>query len=137
MANSSAAVLTLLILWALMLLVVMELLRARLVLAGSIAGPEFKPDNANLSPFMQRLARAQSNCVEGLPLFGGLLLVALVSNRSAVTDGLAPWLLLARLVQTSIHLASLGVVAVNLRFAAFVVQLVIALYWCWALLARY
>ncbi len=136
MANSSATVLTLLILWALVLLVVMELLRTRLVLAGAVAGPEFRPDNANLSPFMQRLARAQSNCVEGLPLFGGLLLVALVSNRSVVTDGLAPWLLLARLVQSCTHLASLSVVAVNVRFAAFVAQLIISLYWCWALLAR-
>jgi len=134
MTNSSATVLTLLILWALLLLAVMELLRARLVLSGAVAGPEFKPDNANLSPFMQRLARAQSNCVEGLPLFGGLLLVALVSHRSAVTDGLTPWLLAARLVQSCAHLASLSVVAVNARFAAFVVQLVIAFYWCWALL---
>ena len=136
MANASATVLTLLILWALLLLVVMELLRSRLVLAGAIAGPEFKPDNANLSPFMQRLARAQSNCVEGLPLFGGLLIVALVSGRAVVTDGLATWLLAARVVQSCAHLASLSVVAVNIRFAAFAVQLVIALFWCWALLAR-
>lgn len=136
MANFSASVLVLLISWALLLLVAMELLRIRLVLAGDVAGPAFKPDNANLSPFMQRLARAQSNCVEGLPIFGGLLIVALVTGRSVVTDGLAPWLLVARVVQSCAHLASLGVFAVNVRFAAFAVQLVIALVWCWALLVR-
>jgi hypothetical protein len=61
MPNTSVTALTLLIAWALLLVVVMELLRARLVMSGAIAGTEFRPDNANLSPFMQRLARAQSN----------------------------------------------------------------------------
>ncbi|MGH8820614.1 MAG: MAPEG family protein [Rhodoferax sp.] len=134
MANSSATVLTLLILWALVLLVLMEVLRTRLVVKGAIAGPQFRPDNANLSPFMQRLARAQSNCIEGLPIFGGLLIVALLTQRAGITDVLAPWLLLARVIQSCAHLSSLSVVAVNIRFVAFTVQMVIALYWCGALL---
>lgn len=112
----------------------MEILRARLVATKSIASNEFKPDNANLSPFMQRLARAHANCVEGLPIFGGLLVVALLTNRAGVTDPLAPWLLAARLVQSVAHLSSLTVVAVNIRFSAFAVQLAIAAYWSWALL---
>ena len=74
--------------------------------------------------------------MEGLPLFGGLLVVALVMGQSGVTDGLAPWLLGARIVQSSIHLASTIVVAVNVRFTAFAVQLAIGVYWVWALLAR-
>lgn len=134
MVSSSATVLTLLILWALALLVVMEVLRTRLVIKGTIAGPQFRPDNANLSPFMQRLARAQSNCIEGLPIFGGLLIVALLTNRAGVTDPLAPWLLLARVIQSCAHLSSLSVMAVNVRFAAFAAQMAIALYWCAALL---
>lgn len=136
MANASATVLTLLIAWALLMLVLMEVLRARLVMKGSIAGPEFKPDNANLSPFMQRLARAHGNCIEGLPIFGGLLMVALLTSRAGVTDVLAPWLLLARVVQSCVHLWSLSVAAVNIRFLAFTVQMAIALYWCWALLLQ-
>ena len=133
--STSALVLTLFIAWALLLLVVMEILRGHLVLTGRVRSNEFKPDNANISPFMQRLARAHANCIESLPLFGGLLLVALVTGRTGVTDGLAPWLLGARIVQSSIHLASTSIVAVNARFAAFVVQVAIALYWVWALLA--
>jgi hypothetical protein len=136
MANTSAAVLTIFIAWTLFLLVLMEILRARLVLSGAITGPQVRPDNANLSAFMQRLARAQANCVEGLPIFGGLLVVALLTDRTAVTDGLAPWLLMARFIQSFAHLASLSVVAVNVRFLAFCVQLAIAAYWCWALLVR-
>ena len=94
----------------------------------------FSPDNANLSPFMQRLARAHANCIEGLPIFGGLMLVAMVTGRTAVTDPLALVLLGARIVQSCIHLASLSPMAVTLRFTAFSVQLAIALYWVFRLL---
>jgi uncharacterized MAPEG superfamily protein len=131
--NTSALVLALFISWTLVLLVLMEVLRSHLVLTGRSRSNEFNPENSNLSPFMQRLARAHANCLEGLPVFGGLLLLALVTGRTEVTDPLAPWLLGARIAQSSIHLASLGVMAVNARFAAFAVQVAIAVYWAWAL----
>ena len=115
--------------WTLCLLLLMELLRVRLVASKRVAANEFRPDNANLSPFMQRLARAHANCLEGLPVFGGLMLVAVVSGRSPVTDSLAFVLLIARVVQTLVHVSSLSVVAVNVRFLAFAVQLAIDLYW--------
>jgi uncharacterized MAPEG superfamily protein len=131
--NASALVLALFISWTLVLLVLMEVLRSHLVLTGRSRSNEFNPENSNLSPFMQRLARAHANCLEGLPVFGGLLLLALATGRTEVTDPLAPWLLGARIVQSSIHLASLSVMAVNARFAAFAVQLGIAIHWAWAL----
>lgn len=132
--SPTATVLTTLIAWALLLLVLMEVLRVGLVLAGKVPANGFTPDNGNLSPFMQRLARAHANCLEGLPIFGGLLVVALLTGRSGVTDPLAYWLLGARVAQSCIHLASLSVLAANLRFAAFVVQMGIAVFWCWSLL---
>jgi uncharacterized MAPEG superfamily protein len=94
----------------------------------------FVPNNANLSPFMQRLARAHANCLEGLPIFGALMLIAVVAGRTGVTDPLAWALVGARLVQSVIHLASLSVLAVNLRFAAFLVQMAIGVYWAVRLL---
>ncbi len=130
----SALALTGFIAWTLFLLVVMELLRSRLVLSGKVASDRIVPDNANLSPFMQRLARAHLNCIEGLAVFGGLLVVALLTDRAGVTDPLAYWLLGARLVQSSVHLASAGVVAVNLRFTAFAVQMGIGVWWAVRLL---
>jgi uncharacterized MAPEG superfamily protein len=135
--NHSALALALFIAWALALLVLMEVLRSRLVLTGRVPSNGFTPDNANLSPFMQRLARAHANCVESLPLFGGLLLLALATGQQAVTDPLAPWLVLARVCQSTIHLASLSVLAVNARFAAFAVQMGIGVYWVLALLSRF
>ncbi|OHC50857.1 MAPEG family protein [Rhodanobacter soli] len=130
----SALVLTLFLAWTLLLLVVMEVLRSHLVITGRIRSNGITPDNAGLSPFMRRLARAHANCVEGLPVFGGLLLVALVTGRTEVTDALAPWLLGARIVQSGIHLASTSATAVNARFAAFAVQMAIGIYWVWKLL---
>jgi uncharacterized MAPEG superfamily protein len=120
--------------WTLLLLIVMELIRSKMVLAKDVPANGFRHDNANLSPFMQRLARAHANCLEGLPVFGGLMLVAVASGQSALTDALAPLLLGARIVQSTIHLASLSALAVTLRFVAFSVQLVIAAYWAIRLL---
>lgn len=134
--NATALVLTLFISWTLFLLLLMEVLRSHLVVTGRVPANGFQPDNANLSPFMQRLARAHANCVESFPVFGGLLIVALLTDRSAITDPLAPWLMLARVGQSSIHLASLSEAAVTARFSAFALQTGIAVYWAWALLTR-
>lgn len=115
--------------WTLLLLVLMELIRTQLVLTGKVAANGFTPDNAGLSPFMQRLARAHANCLEGLALFGGFMLLAVVAGKSQVTDPLAYGLLAARILQSSIHLASTSPAAVTLRFTAFAVQMGIAVWW--------
>ncbi|WP_374667508.1 MAPEG family protein [Ramlibacter sp.] len=115
--------------WTLVLLVLMEAIRSKLVLTGEVPANGFNPENTNLSPFMQRLARAHANCLEGLPIFGGLLLLAAVAGKTSVTDPLAYLLLAARIVQSVIHLASLSPAAVTARFTAFAVQVGIAVYW--------
>ena len=115
--------------WTLALLLLMEAVRSMLVVTGEVAANGFSPDNSGLSPFMQRLARAHANCLEGLPLFGGFMLLAVVAGKSQVTDPLAYFLLAARIVQSVIHLASTSPFAVTARFTAFAVQLGIALYW--------
>ena len=134
MISPSLFALTGFITWALLLLVLMEIIRSQLVLRGKVPANGFRPDNAGLSPFMQRLARAHANCVESLPVFGGLLLVALVTDRAAITDPLAYVFLGARIIQSLIHLASLSQTAVMLRFTAFAVQMAIGLYWALFLL---
>lgn len=121
--------------WALALLVLMELIRCKLVLTGEVAANGFNPENTNLSPFMQRLARAHANCLEGLPIFGGLLLVAVLAGKPQITDALANVFLAARVVQSLIHLASVSPVAVTARFTAFVVQLGIGVHWAMQLIA--
>lgn len=120
--------------WTLLLLVLMEAIRAKLVLTRAVPADGFDPANSTLSPFMQRLARAHANCLEGLPIFGGLMLVAAVTGHTAVTDPLALVLLGARVVQSLIHLASVSPTAITWRFAAFTVQMAIAVFWTLRLL---
>lgn len=127
--NPTLAALTGFVVWSLSLLVLMEIIRAKLVVAGTLPATAFNPQNSNLSPFMQRLARAHANCIEGLPIFGGLMVIALISDKSAITDPLAYVFLAARVLQSIIHLSSQSSLAVTLRFAAFTVQMVIAVYW--------
>ena len=128
MSNTGYA-LTGFVAWALFLLVVMEVIRTYLVVTGKVPANGFTPDNARLSPFMQRLARAHANCIEGLPIFGGLLAIAIMTSRTGITDPLAFWFLGARIVQSIIHLASTSPIAVSLRFTAFAVQMAIGVYW--------
>ena len=120
--------------WTLFLLFLMEVLRTHLVVSGRVPAIGFSPGNEGRSPFLQRLARAHLNCVESLPVFGGLMLLAIATHRTAVTDPLAVVLVAARIVQSTIHLVSTSAPAVTLRFAAFAVQLAIAAWWSWGLL---
>ena len=119
--------------WSLFLLVLMETIRSKLVLTREVPANGFNPENSNLSPFMQRLARAHANCLEGLPIFGGLLVLAIIAGKAQVTDPSAYLLLGARIVQSLIHLASTSPNAVKARFSAFAVQMVIAIYWTYGL----
>lgn len=84
---------------------------------------------------MQRLARAHANCLENLPIFGGLLLIAIATGSTSVTDPLAYLLLGARVFQSLVHLVSVSALAVTIRFTAFAVQMAIGLYWTFGLLA--
>jgi uncharacterized MAPEG superfamily protein len=119
--------------WTLALLVLMEAIRSKLVLTRVVPANGFSPDNAGLSPFMQRLARAHANCLEGLALFGGFMVLAVVAGKSSVTDPLAYVLLAARIVQSLIHLASTSPIAVTARFTAFAVQTAIVVVWAFKL----
>lgn len=134
MSSPSAIALVAFIAWTLLLLTLMETVRSHLVLRRKVRANGFTPDNANLSPFMQRLARAHANCLENLPIFGGLLLVAMATGNTSVTDPLAYLFLGARVFQSLVHLSSVSALAVTIRFTAFAVQMAIGLYWAFSLL---
>ena len=133
--NPTLATLTGFVAWSLFLLVLMEVIRSKLVLTKEVAANRINPENSNLSPFMQRLARAHANCIEGLPIFGGLMLIAVVASRTSITDPLAYIFLFARILQSVIHLISISALAVTFRFSAFAVQLGIGVYWAIRLLS--
>jgi hypothetical protein len=57
------------------------------------------------------------------------MLLALATNSAAITNGLALLLLAARIGQSVAHLMSTSVIAVQIRFAFFLVQIGICFYW--------
>lgn len=123
--------------WMLALIISMELMRSFLVFSGRWDPDDgFRPDGSDVSPFAHRLARAHANCYESFPFIGGLLLLAILTGNSGVTDPLAPWLLAARIGQSIIHLISSVGVAAYIRPTLFFVQLVIAAWWAIALLIQ-
>ncbi|MBA1145688.1 MAPEG family protein [Ectothiorhodospiraceae bacterium WFHF3C12] len=117
------------ILWYLLLYVMLGGLRVGYALAGKKKPNSFAPDGSDVSPFAHRLARAHANCYEGFPFIGGLMLLALVTGTAGITAPLAFVVLGARIVQSSIHLISTSVLAVQVRFLFLLVQLGIGAYW--------
>lgn len=116
--------------WFLLLLLAMATVRTVAVLGGKAAN-SFRPDGSDMPGFAARLTRVHANCYESFPFFGGVLLLALATGTTAVTDPLALWLLAARLAQSLVHLASTSVLAVQARFAFFIAQWVIVARWLW------
>jgi uncharacterized MAPEG superfamily protein len=108
--------------WTLFLVLLIGLYRASLVITGKRAPNRFDPGGADVGEFSRRLCRAHANCYENLPIFGGLVAVALATGQSQVTDGLAMWFLGARIGQSVVHLLSVSNMAVNVRFALYLVQ---------------
>ena len=115
--------------WMLVLLGLLASLRVNLSVTGKKAPNSFDPGGADVSPFSNRLCRAHANCYESFPIFGGLLLLAIATDTTAVTDGLAYFLIGARVLQSVTHLASTSNFAVQVRFAFFVAQFLIGIYW--------
>jgi hypothetical protein len=113
----------------LLLLGTLGMMRVGMTLTGKRAPNNFAPDGADVSPFSNRLCRTHANSYEGFPIFGGLMLLAIGLDATAITDGLALYLLGARVLQALIHLASTSNLAVQARFAFFLVQVVIAIWW--------
>jgi uncharacterized MAPEG superfamily protein len=89
----------------------------------------FRPDGTDVSDLSVRLVRAHANCYESFPFVGGLMLLALATQSTDITNPLALIVLAARIGQSSIHLASTSNVAVQVRFTLFLVQVGISLYW--------
>ena len=62
-----------------------------------------------------------------------VLLYALFAGQTAITDPLAGTLLGARLLQSCVHLCSTAPLFVWIRFASYLVQVLILAYWLLAL----
>jgi uncharacterized MAPEG superfamily protein len=108
--------------WAVALVVCIALSRTIQVLMGKKRANEFPGGMQHGGDLYWRLNRAHLNAVENLPIFAALVLVA----RFAGVDVTLPAeiVLGARVIQSLMHVSSGRVMAVNVRFSAFVTQVV-------------
>jgi len=115
--------------WYLALTFALGFFRSALVLSGKKAANTFAPDGSDVGGFGHRLNRARDNCYETLPLFGAIALAAAITNRIPVLDPLALYVLYARIGQSVTHILSTSIMAINVRFFFFIVQIVIYAIW--------
>ena len=89
----------------------------------------FAQDGSDLGPFGHRATRAFGNSIEWLAVPAALLLVAISTGNTAITDTLAPVALGGRMAQSITHLISTSPTAVMIRGAFLGVQVVCWIVW--------
>jgi hypothetical protein len=110
--------------WTLLLLMAIGGVRVSQVLAGKAKANEFPAGVPHGGDRYWRLNRAHLNCLEFLPLFATVVLVGAVAGAGgSLLDNLARLIVVARVGQSLAHISSGSVVAVNVRFSFFAVQL--------------
>jgi uncharacterized MAPEG superfamily protein len=99
--------------------------RGLLVIRGEAKANSFTAGVPHGSESYWRINRAHLNTVENLPIFGAIVLAGwVVGMETLVFNRLAIAVLIARILQSAIHIASGSVPAVVFRFAAYAVQIV-------------
>jgi uncharacterized MAPEG superfamily protein len=112
--------------WTLLVLLVgVGVRRWLLIFSGQAALTSFPGDTAHGSPAYRRAVRAHANCVENLPVFAAIVLVASAAHINPPTMGaLAVTVMAARIVQTTVHMLLTETNAtVGVRFSFFLVQM--------------
>ena len=104
--------------------------RWRLILTRRARINGFPADASNGPDWYQRATRAHLNCIENLPVYAAIVVVATFAGRQGqLLDALAITVLGARICQTSVHLLFVqSERAVTYRFSLFTVQL-LAMLW--------
>ncbi|MEZ5922329.1 MAG: MAPEG family protein [Parvularculaceae bacterium] len=117
------------VLWTILLVGFLAIYRSGVVMGGGKKSNQFQPSGDDLTGFGRRLTRAHANCYESLPIAGSVMLYAIATNQTVITDGLALPFLGARLLQSLTHLISTSETAVLFRFVFFLVQVGIVVFW--------
>ena len=122
----------------LLLLATVGVYRWSQILTGRVAIREFRADQIEGAEWYKRAMRAHANCVENLPVFGAIVFGLYVGNvGSALVNALAVAVLLARVLQSLVHVCFVQTNTVTaVRFGFFFVQIVSFLWLIGILLSR-
>jgi uncharacterized MAPEG superfamily protein len=123
-APASVTALVFYALWAIALVLMVAGDRTLLVIRGQTRLNGFTSGVPHGSDSYWRINRAHLNTVENLPIFATIVLSGwVVGMESATFNRLATTVVVARIIQSIIHIASGSVPAVGLRFTAYAVQI--------------
>jgi len=109
--------------WTLLLVLLVFAYRGARFLAGTPINSwprGAKP--ADDAPLVKRMEDAHANCLESLPVFAVIVLAAAALGRLDAVDGLAPFVLYARIGQSAAHLWGTGSLQVLVRACFWAVQ---------------
>jgi len=122
--------------WTLILSFLLLNMRAyyTFISSNKVALNDFSPDGSNTPGFGQRLTRAQLNCIEMLPAFAALVIVASISKQLDVMNSTVIYVLYARIAQSIIHMLSTNILAVIMRASFWGIQLILLLFYSYQLL---
>ena len=130
--SASAVCLFGLIGWTIVLLIVLLAVRTKPAIGGQLV---FDQQGTDLEGFGRRVTRAQANSLEWLTIPAALLLYAIATGQTEVTNGLAMVVLGTRIVQSVVHMMSVSLPAILVRATMFTVQVVIWVIWMFGLQA--
>ena len=122
-------------LWTLVLVFVSVNWRVLEVLRGKSINSWGRNDGIPVPAMVMRMQHAHLNCLENLPIFAVLVFAAALMGKSALVDGLACYVLAARIAQSVVHLIGTSAGLVFVRATFYVVQVLIFFYMFWDLLA--
>lgn len=110
----------------LLLLATVGVYRWSRILTGRVAIREFRADQIEGADWYKRAMRAHANCVENLPVFGAIVFGLHVGNvGSALVNALAVAVLVARVMQSLVHVCFVQTdIVTSVRFGFFFVQIV-------------
>ena len=112
--------------WTLLLVLGVVVYRSAMVLAGKRRANAWGRSQPSQDPeLLQRLSHAHANCLENLPVFAAVILVAGLTNKLELTDPLAGWYLALRIGQSTVHVTGTSHWQVLIRFTFFVPQLLL------------
>jgi uncharacterized MAPEG superfamily protein len=126
MSATESTILWLVVWWAVLLV---QLPAMRMLASKSTGNMSFDPNGSDLEGYGRRLTRALANSQENIPLFIGVMLFAMITDNSDITNVTACWLLYARIGQSIVHLISTSTPMIMVRFGFYLVQ--VGLIVCW------
>lgn len=122
-----------LIAWTILLLIALIFYRSSIVFFSDKPANRFSPLGDDLQPFGNRLTRAYANCTEFVPLLLGVLLFAIATGKTNITDSFAFYVLAARIAHSLQHLLSTGILAVGIRSLLLWIQIGVSVIWLYSL----